>query len=84
MILKEEDFFLYEEITLKLNYICNEWARQNLMDWQEYYGDWEISNDNILIWYYFNDYINNVDTCRESDCVKVTIKELIEFYDDFF
>lgn len=68
-----EEVKTYLKVKEALYYLCDKWAKNNLEDWQHYFG-FRIDGDNIIIEYTYQDYLSNT----EYDSIKVPIKEIIQ------
>ena len=72
-----EEINTYLKVKDELYYLCDNWAKNNLEDWQHYSG-FRIDGDNITIEYTYQDFWNNTEMYTEFDSIKVPIKEILQ------
>jgi hypothetical protein len=72
-----EEINTYLKVKEELYYLCDNWAKNNLEDWQHYSG-FRIDGDNITIEYTYQDFWNNTEMYTEYDSIKVPIKEILQ------
>ena len=72
-----EEINTYLKVKEELYYLCDNWAKNNLEDWQHYSG-FRIDGDNITIEYTYQDFWSNTETYTEYDSIKVPIKEILQ------
>lgn len=75
----KEDLKHYVKTKAILTRLCEEWAKDNLEDWQHYTG-FKITNDvNIYITYVYADFWSNADHYTERDSIKITLEDLFKY-----
>jgi hypothetical protein len=72
-----EEINTYLKVKEELYYLCDNWAKNNLEDWQHYSG-FRIYGDNITIEYTYQDFWNNTEMYTEYDSIKVPINEILQ------
>jgi hypothetical protein len=72
-----EEINTYLKVKEELYYLCDNWAKNNLEDWQHYSG-FRIDGDNITIQYTYQDFWNNTEMYTEFDSIKVPINEILQ------
>lgn len=72
-----EEINTYLKVKEELYYLCDNWAKNNLEDWQHYSG-FRIDGDNITIEYTYQDFWNNTEMYTEFDSIKVPINEILQ------
>lgn len=72
-----EEINTYLKVKEELYYLCDNWAKNNLEDWQHYSG-FRIDGDNITIEYTYQDFWSNTEMYTEYDSIKVPIKEILQ------
>ena len=75
-----EELKTYGQTKIKLEKVCQEWAKQNLDNrWQRYVG-WAFGSDGYMgIKYSYNDKVNNIEYETCYDTKLVSWKDLIKF-----
>ena len=72
-----EEINTYLKVKEELYYLCDNWAINNLEDWQHYSG-FRIDGDNITIEYTYQDFWSNTEMYTEFDSIKVPIKKILQ------
>ena len=72
-----EEVKTYVKVKDELYKSCDEWAKNNLEDWQHFSG-FTVTENNIIIEYTYQDFWSNTEMYTEFDSIKVPLKEILQ------
>ena len=72
-----EEVNTYLKVKDELYKSCDKWAKNNLEDWQHFFGFRVYEND-IIIEYTYQDFWSNTEMYTEFDSIKVPIEEILQ------
>lgn len=72
-----EEVKTYVKVKDELYKSCDNWAKNNLKDWQHFSG-FKVDENHITIEYTYQDFWSNTEMYTEFDSIKVPIKEILQ------